>query len=264
MEQNLSLLLVEDNAKECSEIINYVDSLDDTYLIGVTNNTSKALSIIKEKNPDAIILDLELLNGLGNGLTLLQDLQNLSLLHMPYILITTNNSSNITHKSARGFGADFIMPKYKDDYSAKTVVDFLRMMKNIIQSNKVSQQNTADCYDTFEQNEKMLSRKICRELDLIGISTKASGYRYLVDAISIVIKAPCKNLCHIIGEKYGKTNFSVERAMQNAIQKAWRTTAIDDLLNLYTAKINSERGVPTITEFIYYYANKIKNQQEVL
>lgn len=48
--------------------------------------------------------------------------------------------------------------------------------------------------------------------------------------------------------------------MQNAIAKTWRTAPIDDLLKFYTAKINSEKGVPTITEFVYYYANKLKNE----
>ena len=46
--------------------------------------------------------------------------------------------------------------------------------------------------------------------------------------------------------------------MQNAIAKAWRTTPIDDLLKYYTAKISSDKGIPTITEFIYHYANKLK------
>ena len=47
--------------------------------------------------------------------------------------------------------------------------------------------------------------------------------------------------------------------MQNAIARAWRTTPIEDLLRYYTARISSEKGVPTITEFIYYYAAKLKS-----
>lgn len=37
-----------------------------------------------------------------------------------------------------------------------------------------------------------------------------------------------------------------------------RISAIEDLTTYYTAKINYETGIPTPTEFIYYYANKIK------
>lgn len=46
--------------------------------------------------------------------------------------------------------------------------------------------------------------------------------------------------------------------MQNAILHAWRISSLEDLTALYTARINYETGVPTPTEFIYYYADKIK------
>lgn len=48
------------------------------------------------------------------------------------------------------------------------------------------------------------------------------------------------------------------RAMQTAINNAWRSTSIDDLMMHYKARINYETGVPTPTEFIYYYRDKIK------
>lgn len=50
------------------------------------------------------------------------------------------------------------------------------------------------------------------------------------------------------------------RAMQNSINRAWSTSDIQDLLDNYTAKIKSDKGVPTVTEFIYFYAQKIKNE----
>ena len=46
--------------------------------------------------------------------------------------------------------------------------------------------------------------------------------------------------------------------MQNAILSAWRKSSIEDLNQYYTAKINYETGVPTPTEFIYYYVKKIE------
>lgn len=64
----------------------------------------------------------------------------------------------------------------------------------------------------------------------------------------------------MLGEKYKKSDASIERAMQNAINRAWRTSDIDDLLTYYTARIQSQKGVPTIMEFIFYYANKIHIQ----
>jgi len=46
--------------------------------------------------------------------------------------------------------------------------------------------------------------------------------------------------------------------MQTAINYAWRISPVEDLILHYKARINYETGVPTPTEFIYYYADKIR------
>ncbi len=258
MNRKLSILLVEDDQAACKEFVEQTEELEDVSLIGVTNNSTKAIDYVKDFLPDAIVLDLELHNGSGNGLMVLQELKHLLLDVTPYVLITTNNSSAMTYDYARQLGADFIMSKHQKDYSSKNVLDFLKMMKPVIHSRR---QNTAGVHATTESPEQRNKRtvsKIIADLNHVGISPKATGYQYLIDAIRLVIKQPTHNLCNIIGEKYGKTESSVERAMQNAINKAWRTADIDDLLKYYTARISSEKGIPTMTEFIYYYANKIK------
>ena len=45
--------------------------------------------------------------------------------------------------------------------------------------------------------------------------------------------------------------------MQTAINYAWRTSAPEDLEMYYTAKVNYNTGVPTPTELIYHYKQKI-------
>ena len=262
MDKKLSILIVEDDLAACKEFVDYLEEADDILLIGVTNNSTKALDYVQDYLPDAIILDLELHNGSGNGLTMMQELKLLHLATLPYILITTNNSSQITYESARQSGADFIMAKYQEDYSAENVITFLRMMKTVIHGRRLSASPRPDITESPKNTTKRVVKKIHEELNYVGISPKLIGYQYLTEAIQLAIqKKPY--LCTEIGQKYGKTDASVERAMQNAINKAWRTSDIDDLLKYYTAKINSEKGVPTITEFIYYYANKIKNEIDI-
>ncbi len=102
--------------------------------------------------------------------------------------------------------------------------------------------------------------RIHRELDAVGISPKAIGYEYLTEAIIIATKEPTPNLSRLVAAKHGKTPASVERAMQNAINRAWSNGNPEDLARNYTAVINYERGVPTLTEFIYHYANRFRNE----
>lgn len=259
MIQKLSIIIVEDDPDSCKEFYDYIDKTEDIELLGSTNNSTQAIEYMKDYLPDAIILDLELHNGSGSGLNVLQELVRLSITPKPYILITTNNSSKITFEIARQLGADFIMSKHQNDYSAKNVIDFLKIMAPVIHRQKLTSTSYVAMVDTNDIN-KRIAKRISAELNNIGINPKVLGYKYLVEAIQIVIEHPTKNLCSIIGEKYRKTDCSVERAIQNAINKAWRTTDIEDLLKYYTAKINPGKGVPTVLELIFYYANKIKNE----
>ena len=68
MNRKLEILLVEDDPAACKEIAGHVDDSDDLILIGVTSNSTNAVELIKDKLPDAVILDLELNLGGGSGL----------------------------------------------------------------------------------------------------------------------------------------------------------------------------------------------------
>ena len=100
--------------------------------------------------------------------------------------------------------------------------------------------------------------KIQRELNSVGISTKVLGYQYLTDAILSAIDNPENNLVSFLSKKYSKSDTSIERAMQNAISRAWRTSDVNYQLTKYTTKISSEKGVPTLMEFVSYYVNKLR------
>lgn len=258
MEKPLRVILIEDDAETCKKFSECAEKIEEIELCAVTNNSYRALELVRENMPEAIILDLELNEGKGSGILFLQGLKDVEIDFKPFILITTNNLSNTMHEYSRQLGADFIMSKYQSDYSEETPMEFLRKMKDILQNNAKKQYaDYATTESTYEHN-KRLERMVIMELDCVGISPKALGYKYLTDAILYTIKDEGINIYSEIGKKYDKTDSSVERAMQNAINKAWRTYDIDELLKHYTARISSEKGVPTLTEFIYYYARKIK------
>lgn len=258
MENRLELLIVEDDQFACDNLQRAVDdNPDDFYVIETTNNSKNAYKIVCEMHPDVVILDLELHRGGGDGLDFLKRLNQSGFERKPFILVTTNNISSITHEAARQLGADFIMTKCQDNYSAKSVLEFLKNAKSVILNHRPQTLNTENTA-TPTQKAKRIQHRICTELNKIGISPKAVGYQYLIDAITIAIQELPPNICNIIGVKYKKTGSSVERAMQNAINRAWQTSDINDLLINYTAKIGMDRGAPTITEFICHYAQKIK------
>lgn len=260
MDRPLTVLLIEDDAKECMQIENCMDLYDEIDLVAVTNNSKDALELTQYHMPDAVILDLELHHGGGNGFQYLKELAQLCLSHIPYILITTNNSSSVTLEYARRLGADFILAKYESGYSAQYVVDFLKMMQDIIISKGSSKTLDNPYSNSPEYQERKLRQRIQRELDFVGIRPSAIGYRYLTDAIALIYHNPESNISATLANIHKKNDFSIERAMQNAINHAWQHTDIEALLKHYTARIRHDKSAPTNMEFIYYYANKLQNE----
>lgn len=261
MNYSLNIMILEDDIAACKHFQDLIDQYDDLAITTITNDSYQALDTLKKNIPEAIILDLELNEGKGNGLMFLQQMNKLSLPFKPYILVTTNNSSSITLGSVRNLGADFIMSKHQEDYSEQSALDFLNMMKEPILT-QCGASDTASVTPNTTTTRPNYKKIICHKLDQIGINAKMLGYTYLSEAILLVLDGHNNNLCATIGQTHNKTASSIERAMQNAIKSAWRTNDIDDLLTYYTAKINPNRGVPTLTEFIYYYANQITNEMD--
>ncbi len=260
MDSKLTILIVEDDDYTCRRFSELIDDSEEFILTGVTNNACTALEIIKDTLPEVVILDLELHLGGGSGLDVLSGLKDLELSRLPYILVTTNNTSAVTYESARQLGADYIMSKHQENYSEKTALDFLKMISSAIKSKRCAAALSGDLTESSDYYEKRIKRRITTELNHVGINPKSIGFKYLIEAVMITIKQRTPNVSNVIAQECGKTEAAVERAMQNAINRAWATSNVDDLLIYYTAKINSVKGVPTVTEFICYYANKIKNE----
>ena len=77
----------------CNRISNYIATKDNMDLAGVTNNSYVGIQYVQNTLPDAVILDLELHHGGGNGLFFLSDLNKLGLEKKPCLLYTSSDSS---------------------------------------------------------------------------------------------------------------------------------------------------------------------------
>jgi len=259
LEKPLTVLLVEDDQDDCIVFEQMIDAMEDIRLIGITDNEDKALEYAIDRMPDAVIMDLELHRGSGNGIAFLEALNEMHMRLSPYILVTTRNISRITHDRVRQLGADFIMVKSQKDYSVWSVIEFLHSLKNTIHNIRKKTQDLVNANEEpFFKIKKRQEMRAAAEIDRIGISPKALGRGYLIDAIIHRIEGKSNQVILEVAKENRKTEASVERAMQNAINKAWSTVYQEDRAKHYTARICSEKGVPTVMEFICYYADRIK------
>jgi len=255
----ITVLLVEDDEQDISIIKNYINTRDDIKLVDAVMTVKDAIEDVKMHMPDAIILDLELNNGEGSGLEILEQVKTLELDVQPIIVITTNILSKTVYGYAHENGADLIFYKLKDDYSPELVINNIVLLST--GKNKNRNKNIQIKETKNEQREKILNR-LDRELDLIGIGRHLVGRKYIKEAILYIFENDNNqdSAFLYITKKYKKGKSTIGRSIQTAIEHAWKRTSIEDLEKYYTAPINYNTGIPTPTQFIHYYLEKIKKE----
>ena len=254
----MKILIIEDDINDCNNFISSIKKREDFELVAVTDSDVEALKYVRLKHPEGIILDLELNNsksGNTNSLEFLSNLKKLNLNYEPIVIVTTHVHSKRTYEILHREGVELILYKDHPKYSCDNVLNNLLLYRN---NSKNEETKTID--EEIEDNENKVSDLINHELDLIGVTSKLKGRKYIHDAILYLIENENSNtnVIQYLTKIYKKSGNTITNGIQNAIIHAWRVSAIEDLETYYTAKVNYETGVPTPMEFIYYYVDKIK------
>lgn len=258
--KSMKILIIEDDVNDCNNFINSVKHRDDVEIIAITDSDVEGLKYAKLKQPEGIILDLELNNsmtGNADALGFLSELKKLNLDYEPIIVITTHIHSKRIYDMVHRNGADIILYKNHPRYSADYVLNKMLSLREI-----TPQKTVETLKEELEDNRKKISYCIARELDLIGIPAKMTGRKYIHDAILYLIenKGDNINVIRHLTSIYKKSGNTITNGIQNAIMHAWNNTPVDDLLEYYRARVSPETGVPTPMEFIYYYVDKIERE----
>ena len=254
----MKILIIEDDVTDCNNFINCIKGRKDVELVAVTDSDIDGLKYVKTKQPEGIILDLELNNsktGNTDSLEFLENLKKLKLNIDPIVIVTTHVNSKRTYDILHRKGVDLILYKDHPKYSCDHVLNqFINL-----RTSPVSEVG-GSIEDLFKNEDEKISILINQELELIGVNSKLKGKEYIHDAILFLIKNENSNISVIqhLTKLYKKPASTITNGIQNAIIHAWRVSAVDDLLKYYKATINHETGVPTPMEFVYYYRDKIK------
>lgn len=254
----MKILIIEDDINDCNNFITCIKNRKDIELVGLTDSDIEGLQYVKLKHPEGIVLDLELNNstkGNADSLGFLSNLKKLNLRYDPIIIVTTHINSKRTYDILHREGADLILYKDHPGYSAENVLNKFMSLRSVEPKKTVE-----TIKQELEESENRISECIYHELDLIGVTAKLKGRKYIHDAILYLIENPNSdiNVIQYLTKIYKKSGNTITNGIQNAIIHAWRVSSIEDLTTYYTARVNYETGIPTPMEFIYYYVDKIK------
>jgi DNA-binding NarL/FixJ family response regulator len=264
----MKLLLIEDDAIESLAYSNLAQTRADVEFVGITNSCDTGIELLKSTLPEGIILDLQLIVGEGSGLQFMEMVRaDESLTLFPLIVVTTSNQSKSVFKRLEELGVDWYFSKTASGYSHKLVIDTLLSLRPSLNAKQnLGEEKEAELY--FSRNrveapfdrDKRLYLRIDAELNTVGIRAKLKGRAYLRDAIYSQIVHPSdrgSGLDYVMS-KHNVVYSALVKSMQTAINDAWSNADPDALMDNFTARITARTGTPYMSDFVHYFAEKIK------
>ncbi|MCL2499840.1 MAG: response regulator [Defluviitaleaceae bacterium] len=270
MRKARTVIIVEDDERECKRLTEHAAGRKDINILEVTNSARRAAEVAHNMLPDAMIIDIELGKGMGSGIDLLKALENMDDDQRPVIVITTNNPSPILHDLTRNLKSDILYYKKQIGYSAKSVFDMIIMLCGVRgEAEDDTGEYITDQHKTESEPSANTRVLISKELNKIGITENSAGHKYFVEAILYIMKGKAtvsqgikdSSLSHCA--RHFEVSYStVLRGMNAAIKKSWDIYDPKELAVHYTALLDRYTKRPTPLEMVYHYAKKLRETQE--
>lgn len=262
----ISIVMVKNELQDLDEFYKCIHNLKNVTISAHTNDSQDAISLIKQHSPTAVIMDIELSNGGGCGLDILEWLRDNPTVKRPYIMITTSSNSETTKRRARSLGADYIISKSQNRYSAKEVLrilfaelEFFKNEDTVLQSaNKCPKKNQESDNTTEEKDNTIkVPKEIYNILTEAGVSHKLNGYKFIAEAITLFKSGEHSNIIVKLAKLHSKSPSAIQSSVDYAIKKAWYFNTSDPSDKLYPIPVPPNRDTPTFLEFVSYFANYV-------
>lgn len=259
----LNVAIADDNERMLRLLGDIIRSDEELEVVGMAKDGEEAYKMIKEKEPDVVLLDIVMpkLDGLGVLDRIKHDTEVKK--YPSFIMISAIGNEKVT-ESAFMSGADYyIMKPFDNDM----VINRIKQVKKQLEPQKIEQRKISAFEKSDKQEEKAprnLETDVTNIIHEIGVPAHIKGYQYLREAIMMsvddieMLNSITKILYPTIAKKYQTTPSRVERAIRHAIEVAWSRGKMDTIDELFGYTINNGKGKPTNSEFIALIADKIR------
>lgn len=255
--ERLNVAIADDNERILELLGEIISNDKDLTLVGKASNGEDMYQIIKNKEPDVVLLDL--IMPKMDGLSMMERVaQDKTLKKSPnFIIITAVGQERITEDAFKKGASYYIMKPFHNEM----VLNRIKHVHNEVQNCR--KDNVKKTENTSSTKEISLENRVTDMIHEIGIPAHIKGYHYLRDAILMaiedmdVLNAITKILYPTVAKKHQTTSSRVERAIRHAIEVAWGRGKVDVLDNLFGYTISTGKGKPTNSEFIALVADTI-------
>lgn len=266
--ENVNVVIVDDNPMILNTLDEVISSEAGLSVIGRADNGKDAIDMIKDTQPDVVLLDLVMPQM--DGITVVENIKKkTSMLKNPaFIILSAVGGEQMTEEAFQAGANYFLMKPFDKDILVNKIRRIGKRPVRPVPGKvleaplKVATPEEA-AMNREEYMKEHLETDITKMLHELGIPAHIKGYQYLRDAISMVVRdremmeAVTKILYPEIAKKNYTSSSRVERAIRHAIEVAWGRGSLEVIDELFGYTISTGKGKPTNSEFIALIADKI-------
>lgn len=257
MEQ-LSVAIADDNERMLDLLSDIINNDKELNLVGKAKNGEDVYQIIKEKEPDVVLLDLIMPKMDGISLMEIVNADKTVKKRPSFIVISGISQERITEDAFEKGAAYYILKPFNNDIIIQRIKNLKKKKEGMFQypTGMITEESRVEQED--------LETCVTNMIHEIGIPAHIKGYHYLRDAILMavddmdVLNAITKVLYPTVAKKNQTTSSRVERAIRHAIEVAWSRGKLDTLEALFSYTVSNGKGKPTNSEFIALVADTIR------
>ena len=266
--ENVNVVIVDDNPMILNTLDEVISSEAGLSVIGRADNGKDAIDMIKDTQPDVVLLDLVMPQM--DGLTVVENIKKkTSMLKNPaFIILSAVGGEQMTEEAFQAGANYFLMKPFDKDILVNKIRRIGKrpvrpVPGKVLEAPLKAATPEEAAMNREEYMKEHLETDITKMLHELGIPAHIKGYQYLRDAISMVVRdremmeAVTKILYPEIAKKNYTSSSRVERAIRHAIEVAWGRGSLEVIDELFGYTISTGKGKPTNSEFIALIADKI-------
>ena len=257
MEQ-VNVAIADDNERILDLLEEIINMDKELHVVGKAKNGEEMCQIIRNKQPDVVLLDL--IMPKMDGLTVMEKInQDKNVQKRPdFIVVTAVGQERIT-EDAFNRGANYYIMK---PFNNEMLLNRIKTVRRPVRSCEKRNDELSSQVPYIREGD--LENRVTNLLHEIGIPAHIKGYHYLRDSIIMavqdmdVLNAIPKVLYPTVAKRYQTTSSRVERAIRHAIEVAWNRGKLDTLDELFGYTVSTGKGKPTNSEFVALIADTIQ------
>ncbi len=266
MPKKITLAIVDDNPDFVDLIRESLSEEADIRIVGIAYNGLDALTIIKQKKPQMMLLDMIMPEK--DGLEVLDDLKSFPVEDRPITMMLTAIGQDHYIRRALASGAEYYFIKPFDlTLLGKRIRQIYHDMVEAPQRQNDSDDRAVRPLQNIPKEE--IEEETNFALQDVSVPPHLTGYLYLKRSIVATILSEkgfipaTKELYPSIAEEFGTSPGKVERAIRGAIAKAWLRKDLTNASQYFTYAGKYKSIKPTNSEFVATMAAKVRQKLRI-